>query len=91
MAIIKALQIIETITLNNNTPRTIMIHTNSRITLKSFKNMKKRNHLIEEIRKKTVALEKEKWNLEYTWIKAHAGYYRNELGEKTPFYKLHRL
>ena len=27
-------------------------------------------------------LEKEKWNIEYTWIKAHAGHYGNELADK---------
>jgi ribonuclease HI len=32
MTIIKALQEIETIKINNNTPRTVMIHTDSRIT-----------------------------------------------------------
>ena len=82
MAIIKALQAIETITISNNIPRTIMIHTDSRITLESLKIMKNRYHLIEEIRKKTIALEKEKWNIEYTWIKAHAGHYGNELADK---------
>ena len=64
MAIVNALQAIETIKINNNTPRTIKIHTDSRITLESLKNTKNRNHLIEEIRKKTFALEKENWNTE---------------------------
>ena len=27
-------------------------------------------------------LEKENWNIEYTWIKAHAGHYGNELADK---------
>jgi hypothetical protein len=62
MAIVKALQAIETIKINKNVPRTIIIHTDSRITLD--KNNKNRNHLIEEIRKKTITLEKENWNKE---------------------------
>jgi ribonuclease HI len=82
MAIFKALQTIDTIKINNNTPRTIMIHTDSKITLESLKNRKNRNHLIEEIRKKMIALEKENWDIEYTWIKAHAGHYGNELADK---------
>jgi len=82
MAVIKALQAIETIIINNNIPRTIMIHTDSRITLESLKNMKNRHRLIEEIRKKTITLEKEKWNMDYTWIKAHAGHYGNELADQ---------
>ena len=30
----------------------------------------------------TFALEEENWNIEYTWIKAHAGHYRNEHADK---------
>ena len=63
-------------------PRTIIIHTDSRITLDSLTNKKNRNHLIEEIRKKTITLEKGNWNREYTWIKAHAGHHGNELADK---------
>ena len=48
----------------------------------SLKNKKNRNHLIQEIRKKTLSLENENWNIEYTWIKAHAGHYGNELADK---------
>jgi ribonuclease HI len=82
MAIVKSLQAIETIKINSNIPRKIKMYTDSRITLESLKNMKNRNYLIEEIRKKTIALEKEKWRIEYAWIKAHAGNYGNELADK---------
>jgi hypothetical protein len=41
-----------------------------------------RKHLIEEIRKETIALERETWIIEYTWIKAHAGHYGKELADK---------
>ena len=83
MAIVKALQETETIQINKNILKTILIHTDSRITLDSLKNMKNGNYLIEAIRKKTVALEKENWHIEYTWIKAHAGHERNEPPDKT--------
>jgi ribonuclease HI len=65
MAIVKALQAIETIKTNNKRPKNNE-DTDNRITLGSIKNMKNPNHLIEEIRKKTTALEKENWNAEYT-------------------------
>jgi hypothetical protein len=39
-------------------PRTVLIYTDSRITLDSLKNMKNRNYLLEAIRKKTTELEK---------------------------------
>jgi len=72
-----------TIKINKNIPRTIIIiHTDSRIALETLKNTKNRKHIIEEIRKKTIALEKENWNIEYTWIKTHAGHHGNELADK---------
>ena len=40
MAIVKALQEIETIKINNEMPRKILIHTDSRITLDSLENIK---------------------------------------------------
>jgi ribonuclease HI len=82
MAIVKALQELETIQINMNILKTILIHTDSRIILDSLKNMKNRNYFIEAIRKKTIALEKENWHIEYTWIKAHAGHEQNELADK---------
>jgi hypothetical protein len=42
MVTVKALEAIGTITISNSTPLTIMIHTDSRITLGSLKNMKNR-------------------------------------------------
>ena len=41
-----------------------------------------RNYLIEEIRRKTIALEKENWNIECTWIKVHIGHLGNEFADK---------
>ena len=82
MAVVKALQANETTKLNKNVTRTITIHTDSRIILDALKNKKNRNHFIEEIRKKTITLQKENWNIEYTWIKAHAGHHGNELADK---------
>jgi len=80
--IINALHALETIKLSNNTPPTVKIFTDSKITLSALKNPKNRTHLIEEIRKKTTILEKEDWFIEFTWIKAHAGHNGNELADK---------
>jgi len=37
---------------------------------------------MEEIRKKSIYLENRKWTITFTWIKAHAGVYGNELANK---------
>jgi ribonuclease HI len=43
---------------------------------------RKTSYLTEEIRKKALALENRKWTITFTWIKAHAGIYGNELADK---------
>jgi ribonuclease HI len=82
LAIVKALETIEKSHINDNIPRTATVHTDSRITLQFLKNTKNHNYLIEEIRKKTTALEKRNWTIIFTWIKAHVGIYGNELADK---------
>ena len=57
-AILKALYALETIKLDNNTPRRVKLFTGSKITIFSLKNPKNKKHLIEEIRRKTNNLEK---------------------------------
>ena len=69
-AILKALKTLWTIKLSQSDPRTAKIHTDSRITLLSLKNLKNRKNLIEGIRKKTATLKREKWKIVFTWIKA---------------------
>jgi len=81
-AILKALHALETIKPDNNTPRTVKVFTDSKITIFSLKNAKNRKRLIEEIRRKTNDLEKENWHIDFTWIKAHAGNSGNELADK---------
>jgi ribonuclease HI len=81
LAIVKALETIEKSHINDNIPRTATVNTDSRITLQSLKNTKNHNYLIEGIRKKAVALEKN-WTIIFTWIKAYVGIYGNEVADK---------
>ena len=62
--------------------KTVRIYTDSVITLHSMKNRKNHAFLIEEIRRKVTEMEKEKWKITFSWIKAHAGYQGNELADK---------
>jgi hypothetical protein len=52
------------------------------MTLESLKNRKKHAYRIEEIRKKVIELERNNWKIDFSWIKAHAGHYGNELADQ---------
>ena len=82
LAIFKALETIETLHINDIIPRTVTVHTHTAESPQSLKNPKNHSYLIEEIRKKTIELEKRNWRIIFTWIKAHAGNYGNELADK---------
>jgi len=82
LAIFKALETIEKSHITDCIPRTATVHTDSRIAIYSLKNTRNHNYLIEEIRKKAMALENRKWTITFTWIKAHAGIYGIELADK---------
>ena len=72
LAIVKALETIEKSQTNENIPRTVTVNTGSRINLQSLKNTKNYNYLTEEIRKKTIAIEKRNWAIIFTWTKVRA-------------------
>jgi ribonuclease HI len=82
LAIAKALGTIDEINIAENRPRTIGIFTDSRITIDSLKNVNNHSYLIEDIRKKISSLERNKWTIEFSWVKAHVGIYGNELADK---------
>jgi len=65
-----------------NTPRTIGIFTDSRITIDSIKNANNHNYLIAEIRKRIFNLERTNWTIDFSWVKAHVGIYGNELADR---------
>ena len=43
---------------------------------------KNQNHLVEEIRKRAVTLNKKNWKIEFKWVKAHAGIFGNEIANR---------
>jgi ribonuclease HI len=82
LAIFKALVVIETIEIPENSPRTATIFTDSRISIDSLKNVNNHTYLIEETMKKIFTLERANWTTEFSWVKAHVGIYRNELDDQ---------
>jgi ribonuclease HI len=75
LAIVKALEVIEMQQVKNNEPGTTVIYTDSKITLDSKRSAKNHDHLIEEIRKRAVTLNKKNWKIKFKWVKANAGIY----------------
>jgi hypothetical protein len=76
LAILKALEYIQS---SKAEEKTVLVYTDSRITLQMLENQKKHAHLIEKIRTKVIELEQDEWKVEFSWIKTHAGHRGNEL------------
>jgi ribonuclease HI len=77
LAIVKALEYIESQQENLNEHRRAVIYTHSKITLDSIRNAKNHNHLVEKIKKSVVTLNKKNWQIEFKWVKSHAGIFGN--------------
>jgi len=82
LAIIKGLEAIDTISTEESSPRTATVYTDSRLTIDSLRNPDNHAYLIEEIRKRVAKLQGSNWKIEFSWVKAHAGIYGNELADK---------
>ena len=82
LATVKALEVIKSTNITENSPRTVTIFTDSIITLDSLKNVNNNSCLIEEIRKRISILEGSHWTIEFSWAKAHVGIYGNELADQ---------
>jgi ribonuclease HI len=48
----------------------------------SIRSAKNHNHLVEEIRKRAVTLNKKNWKMDFKWLKAQAGIYGNEIADR---------
>ena len=82
LATVKAPDLINYLEIADNKPRTIEVYTDSGITIDPLKNTSNHNYLIEEIRNMLINLRSAKWTIEFSWIKAHAGNYGNELADR---------
>ena len=78
LAILRALEYIETIKMED---KTVTIYTDSQATLDSLKNNTNHTFLIEAIRKKLVEMGKAKWTIQFCWVRAHVGIQGNELAD----------
>jgi len=63
-------------------PRTATIFTDSRVSLDSLHNVNNHAHLAEEIRINVTSMARAKWKIKFSWVKAHAGIYGNEMSDR---------
>jgi ribonuclease HI len=82
LAIAKALEALETTDIEENSPCTAAIITDSRISLDSIKNINNHSYLFEEIWKRLPKLQRSNWTVAFAWVKAHAGILGNELADQ---------
>jgi ribonuclease HI len=54
----------------------------SKITMDSIRSAKNHTHLIEEIRKRAVKLNKKNWRIEFKCLNAHVGIHGNETADR---------
>jgi ribonuclease HI len=84
LAIIKALEVIESLNIVDSNQHTVTVITNSLVELDSIKNIHNHSFLIEEIGILLSKLDRTNWNIVFSWIKVHAGIMENELADQIP-------
>jgi len=82
LAIVKALEAIESLHNKLIHPRTATIFTDGRVALDSFRNVNNHAYLVEEIRNRVARLLRYEWKVTFSWVKAHVGIYGNELADR---------
>ena len=81
LAILKVLETIESMNSLSINARTAAIFTDSRVSLDS-PHVNNHAHLAEEIRIKVTSMVRAKWKIKFSWVKAHAGIYGNEMADR---------
>jgi ribonuclease HI len=76
VAILKALEYIQHL---KKERKTVLVYTDSRITLQSLQNQKRHRYLILQMRNKVLDMEQHEWKVDFSWIKPHVGQRWNEI------------
>jgi ribonuclease HI len=79
LAILQALEYIQS---RQDAGKTSTIFTDSKITLQLLTNHKRHTNLIDKIKNKVMELERNEMQVEFRWIKAHAGKEGNEHADR---------
>ena len=68
LAILKALEAIDTISPEESSPRSTTVYSDSRLTIDSLRNPNNHAHLIEEIRRRVAKLQGSNWTIGFSWF-----------------------
>jgi len=79
LSILKALQYIQ---YAESGGKSVLVHTDSQITLQFLQNQKKHTRLVEQIITRLIEMEQHEWRVEFSWIKAHARPRGNEMSDQ---------
>jgi ribonuclease HI len=79
IAILKSLELLPT--LGGHNPRTVVIYTDSKVTLAALKNNSIHSFLTEKIRNMVRHLTLLDWTIHFGWVKAHAGIAGKEMAD----------
>jgi ribonuclease HI len=82
LAILKVLETIESMKSLSINPRTATMFTDSRVSLDWLHNFNNHAHLAEDIRKKVTSMVTAKCKIKFSWVKAHAVIYGNEMADR---------
>jgi len=82
LAILKVLETIELMKSHINTPRTVTIITDSRVSLDSLQNPNNHAHLVQAIKKKVTSMVRDKWKIKFSWVKVHVRIFGNEIADR---------
>ena len=82
LATLKVVETIESMNSKSITPRTVLIFTNSRVSLDSIHNYNSYAYLVIEIMKKLTSKMTTKKKIKFSWVKAHVGIFGNEITDR---------
>jgi ribonuclease HI len=82
LAIAKALEALEKTDIEENSPCTAAIITDSKMSLDPITNVNNHSYLIEEIRERLLKLVRSNWTVTFVWVKAHAGILGNKMADQ---------
>ena len=82
IAILKALEKIQSLQLAEDTEKIVVVNTDSKVTLDRLQKRNKHYIQIRNIRKEIKRLDDQKWTVLFNWVKAHVGIEGNEMADR---------